>query len=405
MPRRPAELTVVLLVAAVQFVNILDFMIIMPLGPDFARALGIPASNLGFIGGAYTAAAAVSGLIGALFLDRLDRRVALGWAMTGLVLGTAAGGFATGLPTLMLARVVAGIFGGPATSVSFSIIADIIPPERRGKAMGIVMGAFSVASVLGVPAGLELARLWGWRAPFFAVAGMGAVVVTVVIFSLPSLTGHIAAAAGHARTSIAGLARRRLVLLSWSTTALVMTAGFILIPNIAAYLLFNVGYPRERLGLLYMAGGVVSFFTTQAGGRVVDKFGSFRTAVVGCSLLVVLQWACFVTFPPLLHPIPLFMTFMLAMGLRNVSYNTLCSRVPEPHERARFMSIQSSVQHAASAAGAFLSAQILSETLDHKLVHMPVVSGISIALTVLAPAIMFVVERGVRAKEALAKAA
>ena len=141
-----SERRVVLLLGAVQFVNILDFMIVMPLGPDFSKALGIPVSHLGTIGGSYTASAAISGLVGSLFLDKFDRRKALGWSMAGLVLGTLAGGFATGLNTLLLARVVAGLFGGPATSLSFSIIADIIPPERRGKAMGIVMGAFSLAS-------------------------------------------------------------------------------------------------------------------------------------------------------------------------------------------------------------------------------------------------------------------
>src|SRR5436190_23911217 len=81
------------LVSAVQFVNILDFMIVMPLGPDFAKGLGVDMSHLGIIGGSYTAAAAVAGLATARFLDRFDRRSALGVAMLGLVAGTLAGGF------------------------------------------------------------------------------------------------------------------------------------------------------------------------------------------------------------------------------------------------------------------------------------------------------------------------
>src|SRR5690348_12815474 len=64
------ERKIIGLLAAVSFVNILDFMMVMPLGPDFAQALGIPASKLGIIGGSYTVAAAVAGLAGALFLDR-----------------------------------------------------------------------------------------------------------------------------------------------------------------------------------------------------------------------------------------------------------------------------------------------------------------------------------------------
>src|SRR5438552_4056436 len=189
-PASPAsERKIIVLLAAVSFVNILDFMMVMPLGPDFAGALGIPTSRLGVIGGSYTAAAAVAGLLGSLFLDRFDRRKALALAMLGLVTGTAVGGLARGFGTLVAARALAGMFGGPATSVGLSILADVVPPERRGKAMGAVMGAFSAASVLGVPAGLELARHGSWRTPFFAVAGLGLLVVGCAIFFMPRLRG------------------------------------------------------------------------------------------------------------------------------------------------------------------------------------------------------------------------
>ena len=103
-PKATSERSIIFCVGAVQFVNILDFMIVMPLGPDFAKALDIPLSHLGYVGGSYTAAACVSGILGAFFLDRFDRKKALGVAMLGLTLGTLSGAFATGLTTLMLAR-------------------------------------------------------------------------------------------------------------------------------------------------------------------------------------------------------------------------------------------------------------------------------------------------------------
>src|SRR6185295_14808959 len=112
------------------------FMMVLPLGPFFAGPLGIPPSRIGFIGGSYTAAAAVSGVVCSFFLDRF---------------------------------------------------------ERRGKALGAVMGAFSVSAVLGVPAGLELARWGGWRLPFFSVAGLGLVLIPLAIAFLPPLTGHLVA--------------------------------------------------------------------------------------------------------------------------------------------------------------------------------------------------------------------
>ncbi len=392
------ELAIVLLVAAVQFVNILDFVMVMPMGPDFASALHIPASRLGLIGGSYTAAAAVAGLAGSLFLDRFDRRPALGLAMLGLVIGTALGGLATDLATLMIARMVAGAFGGPATSLSFSIVADTVPSERRGRAMGIVMGAFSIAQVLGVPAGLELARRLGWRAPFFVVAGIGLAIAVIAVLLLPPLRGHLADRP--ADVPLSHLFSQRNVRLSWIMTFVVMAGGFVLIPNISAYVQYNLRYPRARLGLLYFLGGMVSLIALQLAGRLTDRFGSFRVGTAGTLLLTFAIFVGFVLSPPLLPVTGIFVAFMLAMSFRNVAYNTLTSKVPRGSERARFMSIQSAVQHAASAAGAFFSSQLLAELPGGGLSGMDRVAFVSIALTLTLPVLLFAVESAVRRRSA-----
>jgi predicted MFS family arabinose efflux permease len=388
----PSERTIVFCVAAVQFVNILDFMIVMPLGPDFAKALGIPLSHLGYVGGAYTAAACVSGLAGALFLDKFDRRKALGVAMLGLVLGTLSGAFARDLTTLMLARIVAGAFGGPATSLSYSIIADVIPAERRGRVMGIVMGAFAIASVFGVPAGLELARLGSWKLPFIAVAALGAVLGTFAHAALPPMIGHLATA--RTRSAIADLtAMMRLDLaLSLAMTFIVMAAGFVLIPHFSSYLLFNLHYPREHLGLLYLAGGSVSFFTMRGVGRLVDRYGSAKVGTIGAVFIAIIIYLGFMRMPPALPVLAIFVGFMMGNSFRNVAYNTLTSKVPLPAERARFSSIQSAVQHFAAAAAAFLSSTMVAELPNKTLAGIPDVATLSIALGLLLVPFLFVVE-------------
>jgi predicted MFS family arabinose efflux permease len=395
--RRIDERTVVLLIGAVQFVNILDFVMVLPMGPDFTSALHIPSSKLGWIGGAYTAAASVSGLAGSFFLDRFDRRPALGLALLGLVMGTAAGGFATGFPSLILARAIAGTFGGPATSLSFSIIADVVPAERRGKAMGAVMAAFSVASVLGVPAGLELARRGGWRAPFLAVAGLGLLINAGVFALLPPMRMHLEGrGADYHQLSLRELLSRNEVLLSYAMTAFVMMGGFIVIPYLSPYMQYNYGFPRAQLHWVYLAGGVVSFLTVRYGGRLVDRFGSFRIGTVGAVEIMLVQLGYLVLASHALHVIGWYVLFMLGLGLRNVSYNTLTTKVPSPRERARFLSIQSSVQHAASAAGSFLAAQLLTELPDGRLVGMARVGVIAMVLTAAVPFLLFTVERRLR---------
>lgn len=377
-----SERRVVLLVAAVQFVNVLDFMMVMPLGPDFAKELGIDVAHLGLIGGIYTLAAAVSGIVGSLFLDRYDRRTALALSMLGLALGTALGGFSTGLGSLLAARVVAGLFGGPATSLSLAIVTDLVPVERRGRALGIVMAAFSVSSVLGVPAGLELARLAGFRAPFFAVALLIVGITAASIRVMPRLRGHLGR-----RSLVGGVPRffDAKTLVSLSNTALVMLGVFAVVPNISAFVQFNLGYPREHIGLLYLVGGIVSFAGMRATGLLVDRFGPVPLVFLGTALHLFALYRGFVVPPGVLPIWAIFAVFMLSGSVRMVPLQTLSTQVPAPETRARFMSAQSAVQHLASSLGAFASSALLETAPDGRLVGMARIVAFAAGLAALVP--------------------
>ncbi len=400
---------IVLLIAALQFVNMLDFVIVMPIGPRLAQALDFPSSHLGWINGSYTAAASVMGLLGALFLERFDRRKAVGVAVAGLVVGTALCGFANDFSSLLIARMVAGAFGGPATSLCFAIIADTIPNEARGRAMGTVMGAFSLASVFGVPSGLWMAEHFGWHAPFFTVAALGAVILVVSIFLLPSLTGHLGAPR-NVMQDIGVLLANRNVLLSFAMTAVVMSAGFVLIPNIASYLQFNLGVPEAQVKYAYLVGGLASLVATQVGGRLVDRLGSFRVGTAGTALAATVVYVFFYLpreSMPLGVVLLSFAMFMLAQGLRNVSYNTLTSKVPNPQHRATFQSLQSAVQHGATSLAAFGSGLLLTEVArsplasdlpgrpPRMLVGFDHVSLVSMSLSLMIPVLLLTVERRV----------
>jgi len=400
-PRVVSERAVVFLIGAVQFVNILDFVMVMPLGPDFAAGLGIATSHIGTIGAAYTAAGCVAGVAGSYFLDRFDRRKALAVAMLGLVVATAAGGFATGLTSLLVARALAGLFGGPATSLSMSIVADLIPAERRGRAMGAVMGAFSVASVLGIPLALKLAGWAGWRMPFFAVAALGLLLVAGAIFYLPPMRGHLERQKGPA-VSVRQLFTRTDVLLSYAMTSLLNVAGFVIIPNISGYVQHNLGYPRDELELIYFVGGLVSFVTLRAAGKAVDALGSFRVGTVGSVMFIGTLYISFIHLPAGVPLVAVFACFFLSNGVRNIAYSTLTSRVPEQAIRARFMSFQSAVQHLGAAAGAFLSSQMLTDLPGGQLGGMNRVVLVSMALTLVAPVLFFLVERRVLARDQVA---
>ncbi|MEN9799807.1 MAG: major facilitator family protein MmrA [Pseudomonadota bacterium] len=392
------EARVVFAVAAVQFVNVLDFVMVTPLGPFFGPGLGIPADHLGYVSASYTAAASVAGLGGALVLDRFDRRRALAVCMAGLSLATALGGAATGHGSLLAARVLAGLFGGPATSLAYAIVADAVPGERRGRALGVVMSAFSVASVVGIPAGLYAAELGGWRAPFLALGALGLCVTAAVVLLLPPLRAHLEGGPlPPSLAGVAGLVRKPVARWSWTLTATVMLAGFSVIPNLPAYLVGNLGVPQADVKLFYAAGGVASFLVLRLGGRWVDRAGSLRVMAVAAPVLVAVL-VPFVVWPVrAVPPAAFFVAFLFALGLRNVAHGTVTSRVAEPSERAGFQSIQSAVQHAASAGGALLSASLLATDAEGHLLGMARVGAFSAVLTLLLPLLVARVQRGLPA--------
>jgi predicted MFS family arabinose efflux permease len=384
-----SESKILLLLGAVQFVNVLDFVMVMPLGPDFAQALDIPTYQLGIVSGAYTAAACLAGLLGSTLLDRFDRRWALVVTLLGLVIGTALGGQSIGLWSMVTTRVVAGMFGGPATSVALSILADVVPVERRGRAMGKVMGSFSVASVLGIPAGLELARLGGWQAPFYTVAVMGVVVVLGVIYWLPPMKSHLEQHRDSPHKPLLAFLSDKLIIASFSCSALAMIGAFAVIANLSSFVQFNLGYPREQLGVLYMVGGALAFFSMRVAGTWVDRWGATRIVTIGTGLLVVVLALSFVPEPPLMPVVLIFAGFMVSNSTRLVALNALTTRVPKPQDRARFMSLQSAVQHLSTSAGAAGSTWMLREGEGGRLEGMPLLALVAIALSLVLPVLVY----------------
>ncbi len=400
-PRTVSENQLVLLLSAVQFVNTLDFVMVLPLGPDLSKGLGMPASLLGLIGGSYTAAAAVSGLVSSTFLDRFDRRQALAVALAGLVLATVAGGFALDFYSLMCARVFAGAMGGPATALCLAIIADQVPPERRGRAMGTFMSSFSVASVVGVPVGLELARVVSWRLPFFAVAALGLLIVPLAYRIMPPLRDHLAQPADYVKPPLVAMLRPT-VLLSLSAASVTMMGTFLLVPNISTYVQFNLGYPREKLGLLYLCGGAVSFLTVRLAGRLTDRFGPLPTATGAVTAFLAVLFFAFIHPSKLIPIVPLYSAFMVISTFRFVPMQALSSRVPDLRERARFMSLQSTVQHGGSALGAMISSLMLSTDSHGALVGMPTVGWLSVVLTGSMPILLYLLQERVGAPPRIA---
>ena len=381
MSRPPiSERAALFVLASVHFVNLLDFMMVMPMGPDFAGALGIPMSHLGIIGGAYTASATVVGIAGSFLLDRWERRSALTVSIVGLGLATMTGALATGSASLVAARV--------AATLCFSIVADLVPDERRGRATAIVASGFSLSSIAGVPMGLELARRGGWRAPFLVVGAIALLLAVSTRLLLPKLRAHL-----DTKEKPAPLPLDARMGLSFAAFACSVLGNFLLIPNLSAYLQFNMGFPRERMGLLYLGAGLATLAAMRLAGAWTDRSGAFRPALTGSLLVSTTLVLGAVIQPPWLPPAVFFALFMSCSTGRWIAVNALASRVPAPSARARYLSAQNAFVHGGCAVAAFASSAFLSEEASGKLIGMPALSLTAAILSLGVPVAVWFLEK------------
>lgn len=398
--RLPSEGVLLFILSAVQFVHIIDLMMVIPLGPDFAAALSIPLDKLGWIGGSYTLAASLAGMVAAVYLDRYDRKRALLLCLAGLGVMTALCAAAWDFYSLVTIRFITGLFGGPCTAICFAIIADCIPANRRGTAMGRVMAAFSLASIFGVPFGLEVAHMFDWRAPFYVTAFATLLVFALAWRGLPSLTGHMKAGARvRGFTALKHLLDNRIHLMVFAFGSISMFAAFLLIPHLASFVQFNLGLPRNELGWLYMAGGVASFVMLQVAGKVLNTVAAWKVSVAGMAVLVFTCYAGMVHQPALLSPLAVFVLFMASMSVRGVCNNTLASKIPASHQRAGFLALTNCISQLFAAFGAFTSTLLLHEAADKSLLGMETVAWIAIGASMAVPALLWWVEHHVRLRE------
>src|SRR6266446_9451733 len=190
-PRPGGGWFLLLILAAVQFNHIVDFTIMMPLETSYQHDLDISTHQFSLLVSAYAFSACLSGLLAASLVDRFDRKRALLFLFAGFTGGTALCAAANSFGVLLLGRAIAGAFGGILSALSLAIVGDAFPEERRGLATGVVMSSFSVATIIGIPAGLFLADLFGTRAPFAALALLSAGVLLLALRVIPPLRHHL----------------------------------------------------------------------------------------------------------------------------------------------------------------------------------------------------------------------
>lgn len=367
--RLPSERLVLLVLASIQFTHIMDFMVMMPLAPQLMRELDLGAGQFSALVAAYSIAAGVVGLLSAPFVDRFDRRTLLLCAYAGFTVATLFCGLATNAHTLLIARAIGGAFGGISGSLCLAIVSDLVPPERRAAGIGIVMTAFAVAAAIGVPVGLQLAQLWGWRMPFLIVAGIGLIVWNIVYRIVPPVRGHLQHGADKGR-AFRELLRDANAGRGILFMAVMVLGHFTIIPLLSPHLVGDVALPEKYLFLVYFIGGVVSVITAPRVGRFADRHGRHRTFTY-----MVLIASVIVLAITNAGPLPVWATltlaglfFMFASG-RFVPGQAIVTLAVPSSRRGAFLSLSSCARDLASGIASTLGGWIVVKQPDGHLVH------------------------------------
>jgi MFS transporter, DHA1 family, inner membrane transport protein len=376
------ERLILLLLAALNFTHILDFMILMPLGNYLMPYFKISPQQFAVLVSAYTISAAASGFAAAFFVDNFDRKKILIAAYIGFLMGTLACGLAPSFSLLMIARIITGLFGGLIGAQVLSIVADTFPYERRGQAMGAIMSAFAVASTFGVPFALYLANLSSWHAPFLLVGGLGFVLVPFLMRLIPPMTGHLANHKKEDKIAVlTNILKNKNQYAALFFSGLIMFGHFLIIPFINPYMEFNMGYSKNHTPLVYLVGGIASFFSANILGRFADKYGKltiFTICVLGAVPFVLILTNM---------PIAPFFLILLFFGIwfsmstgRGVTAQAMVSQVVQTEHRGSFQSFNSSMQQLGSGLASLAAGFIVVKGDKGEILHYDWVGFLSIAV-------------------------
>ncbi|WP_234733093.1 MFS transporter [Tellurirhabdus bombi] len=359
------------LLAFLQFTVVLDFMVLSPLGAQLMSELKITTAQFGWVVSGYAFSAGIAGLLTAGFADRFDRKKLLLFFYSGFVIGTLLCGLAPDYLSLLIARIVTGIFGGVISSISFAIITDLFDWQVRGRVMGFVQMSFAASQVLGIPLGLYLANHFGWHSPFLLIVALSIGAGFVIAFYLKPITAHLLLKSDrNPLQHLVHTVSQKAYLRGFAATILLTTGGFMLMPFGSAFSIHNLGISQTELPLIYLVTGISSIIMGPLAGKLSDKIGKyplfFYASVLGMIVTIVY---CNLGITPLPWLILLNVILFMGVTARMISSSALMSGVPEPADRGAFMGVNSSVQQLsgglASIAAGFIVVQAPDGTLQH----------------------------------------
>lgn len=369
----------------IYFIYILDYMLIIPLGPQITQWYSISDAEFGALISAYSIAACAAGLGASTFIAKVDRRRVFLLIHLAFCGATALCGIADSYSGLLVARIFSGVTGGLLAALIHGIIPDLVPFERRGNAISIVMSGLPAATIAGVPLSLMLVASYGWQMPFLAIAILSAGLAGTAARHL-----HIAPISPQVPTlrrcsSLKAVFTDGNHLKALAFTFFLLFTGGCVIPYATIYLQANAGVQETDMPYLYLAAGLTTLVSSRAIGRFVDQHGLvriFRLLTVGLviaisTLTVMSPWGIWLTGS-------IFAVYFSCMSGRLVPGLGIAAASAAPHSRTTFMTVNASLETAAVALGALTGGLIIQRDIDGAIHNFPIVGVVASVAAIVA---------------------
>ena len=375
----------IFLLISIQFTHIVDFMLIIPLGPLMIKVWSISVKEYGLIVTAYTVSAFASSILLVSVIDKFSRKNCLIVIYTLFILSLVVSLFSNNYQFFLIARLFIGAFGGIVAPIVFSTISDISESKHRGTAIGTLGMSFPLSSVIGVPIGIILGNQFHWKISFLFVIIISIINLYLLFKFLPKLDSHVNQAKKISLKKIFKTNFEKKSIKALTLSFLLIFSGFSVIPFISPYLVFNVGITEQQLALVYFFGGFFTIFSSKITGHLIDKFQAIRIFIIFATISS-LPIFLITNLPESSIYIAVFSTviFMTIMSSRFIAALTMITKTTNKNFSASFFMINSSLQQLSITFASILSNYIIYTDQNDRIFNYNYVGLISISITALA---------------------
>jgi MFS transporter, DHA1 family, inner membrane transport protein len=261
--RRPVPALAALTAATFLYVTteMLPVGLLAPIGAD----LGVSEARVGLLVTAYALVVVVASIPLTYLTRAVPRRVLLGTLLAGYVVSSLGSALAGSYGALMATRVVTALGQAVFWSVVVPIAAGLFPAEVRGRALAVLFGGVSVATVVGVPAGTWVGQHLGWRWSFAVLAAAGAVALVALAATLPPDGSRLVDPTGPGSQPDG---RRFSALIAMAVLA--TTGAFAFFTYLSPYLTDVAGISAGLLSVVLLLRGLAGIGGVAVAGALVD---------------------------------------------------------------------------------------------------------------------------------------